>query len=182
MSAKCQACQKNIGSIQNYIGNLNEPLGVCANCSSLTCGHHGLRDTNRKKAQFVCAECVQIAMVASTVQIAGADPDVSQLVLAAYHLGVPERDQPPYASLEDFKESWRGFKEEFYEKVEDVYSDFSRSGERTPFYIDDEDRGREAGRLLVAAVLIGNYLEFPRDETPAYLLEVDRALRRSGSV
>lgn len=54
-----------IGMINSPIGMPEDPVGVCKDCSSLTCGWHGVRTSKAKSAKFVCALCDETALVSS---------------------------------------------------------------------------------------------------------------------
>jgi len=54
VAGRCQACRVGVPLIRTQVGKADEPMGVCANCSSLTCGHHGYR---APKPEFLCIQC-----------------------------------------------------------------------------------------------------------------------------
>ena len=171
MTAKCQACLNNIGVIQNTKGTKDEPIGVCQNCSSLTCGHHGLRE--KSNARFICGECVRSLLAVSSGTTAGAGQTTLNKLATAYHLPEPISAGPPYTSLADFRENWTGFNDEFYREVERYSINFSAL-EGWGVYLYDRDRSHVATQMLVAAILIGRYLEMPPD--PA-LMAAEEALQ-----
>ena len=69
MAARCQACEAGIGVLPHGTGTKGNPFGVCSNCDSMTCGHHGHRDAH--VPEFMCVECDPKLLAASAAVVAG---------------------------------------------------------------------------------------------------------------
>ncbi|MFE0654465.1 hypothetical protein ACFVZH_38640, partial [Streptomyces sp. NPDC059534] len=62
MVASCQSCQIKVPLIGTPTGAANEPMGVCGNCFTMTCGHHGHRDPSPR---YVCIQCDVVLQASS---------------------------------------------------------------------------------------------------------------------
>jgi len=82
MAADCWLCRRAVPAVRNTVGSLDHPIGVCAKCNSLCCGHHGHRSS---KPAFLCILC-DASLKASS---AGWRAWVNQGGLSTLQLGAP---------------------------------------------------------------------------------------------
>jgi len=163
--AACQACAAKISALPKPSGNINEPLGTCQNCHSLTCGHHGHRDPN--VPEFMCVECDPNLLAASAVLKTTAD-DFTRSVLAGYHLASLPSDIWRVKDLADFLRRRPGYGEEFFVGISRVDRYLSPTRLAGLF----QDVPATNVELLGAAVLILRRLELPLERLPRHLVQI----------
>lgn len=162
-STNCHACLSGITSLASYLGNTNEPLGVCKNCSCLACGHHGHRDPNGP--EYICVECDPKLLQASAASLAIPN-HASQAILHQMELGyyrVLQGDETLFfESLEEFEARRPGYETGLFQEAREMRFPW----ERLPpdLYLTTQQMTDEGHLLLITALLIIIRHEFPMEQ------------------
>lgn len=165
----CHACVLKVAYLSNPLGSSNEPLGVCKNCFSLCCGHHGHRDPN--VPEYVCVECDPAILQASAAALAipgRTDILTLQEMKDRYYRSFQGDETWVFKSINDFANRRPGYRDDIFTEAQAMRFPWNQLPQDLSLAIQQiPEEGRE---LLLAALLITVRYEFKENQ-------VDRILR-----
>ncbi len=166
--ANCHGCVTNIGTLQQPVGNRQEPFGACRNCSAFACGHHGHRDPH--VPEFICVECDPKLLAASAAAIASqaAAAPVIQALRAGYHLSMAPPERWAIASLDDFQRRRPGYGIEVVNRARELRWNVA--------WVENLVIPRPGQELLMLAGLIARRLRLPEGDLPRPLQGIWRSV------
>jgi hypothetical protein len=198
VGSRCQACRVGVPLIGTRVGNADDPFGVCVNCGSMTCGHHGYRTP---KPRLLCIQCdvsLQAGSAGWNDWLINGPSSQSPTSSTQYDIADQLRSLLPDGldSLIESFEQWAAQRPVYARLIELVLQDLNgmlmRLGEVRPgadwpvvqasverdpelarqfadFWARIDDNGR---RLLAAAFVMARVMNLPRWSLPPVLARI----------